>query len=232
MTTAKSGYIGDGTGQRPCDFTLQLKLRLRAYYPQSSAIACPYFGHPADVFLEEVLAAARPSIIDLMWLKMDITKQELRTEQADLIKHLKITRDGLRTMSTPLSVLLDIKADPLGAADALDTLICQMEAATPRIDALQKKQRPDEARHDIAVKMAINVARELNKHGIKVSATAGTYDRMVDITAAYSGPDQVTYTSKAVEILKAIGDDIGLDLNQEAWRDIISEAKKIAPNIW
>jgi hypothetical protein len=231
MTTAKPRYVGDGAGKLPRDFTYALKSILQTYYPQQAPIACPHFGQPADVFVNEVLAAARPSIAELMWLTMDLTKQELRAEQVDILNCLKTARNKLRTLSTPLSVLLDIEADPLEAADNLDALICQMEPNVLKIDELPKK-RLKGGKHDIAVEMTICVSRVLNTYGICISATHSSYTRMADITdSAYDGNDVSQYTSDAVKILKAIGDDIGLKFVEPTWRDIIIEAKSIDPDI-
>ena len=234
MPTAKAKYsgngtvrIGDGSGKMARPFSNQLKTTLRSYYPQKNAATCPYFGHPADTFVEHVLSAASNAAADMMWQESNVTKQELRAEQADVLKSLKATQDKLRKLSPPFSWLLEDGAVPLDVADSLDTIISQIEDTALVIGSLPIKRGSDEERHDIALEMAYRVLHILKANDIEISATCGSYNKLSDITAPdYDGTDVSQYISDAINILKAIGDDIGLDLANTTWRDIIIEAKK------
>jgi hypothetical protein len=73
----------------------------------------------------------------------------------------------------------------------------------------------------------------LKGYGIAPAATAGNYLRMLDITESNgsSSEDTSRYVSHAVEILKAIGDDIALPRSPETWRDAVIEAKRKEPDL-
>ena len=200
----------------PRVFSSQLKATLRSFYPQQNAQTCPYFGHPADTFVEHILSAAGNAAADMMRQEFNVTKQELRAEQKDVLKSLKAMQDKLRKLSLPFHWLLEDGAAPLKVADSLDTIIHQIEATVPGIDALPQKMRANEDQHNIAVEMTFRVLHVLKDNGIKVAAT--------------SDPN-FGYTSVAVSILKAIGDDIGLVLKEITWRDRIIEVKQSDPDL-
>lgn len=212
MPSAIARYTGDGSGKMARAFSAGLRKTLRSYYPQQNAATCPYFGHPADTFVERVLNAASNAAADMMWQESNVTRQELRAEQKNVLESLKATQGKLRKLSLPLSALLVNGADPKAVADSLEIIICQIEATTHTIEALPRRMRPDEAQNKIALDMAICVLPILEEYGLN---TGATFDK--DVTAP----------SDAVVILKAIGDDIGLVLNECTWRDIIAKSKNI-----
>jgi hypothetical protein len=174
------------------------------------------FNNLADEFVNVLLAEARWAVSALMWQEHTVTKQEILAEHSDLHDTLKYARNKLRELSPDFNRLLDADADPLGVADSLDVLIRHVNAAEVRINELPKKMRLDEAQHDIAVEMAIRVLRAVKNYGLPIYATGG---------------DGFDYTSDAVNILKAIGDDINLPRERLTWRDIIIEAKRVAPDL-
>jgi len=138
MPTAKARYKGDGAGQKPRDFSDRLEATLRSHYPDQNAESDPVFGHPADAFVEEVLAEARGALSRLHWDQFDLTKQEIRAEQADLLKTLKDGHEKLRNVSRDLDRLLGIDADPLGCADKIEELIGYVKNADSLIDQLPR----------------------------------------------------------------------------------------------
>ncbi len=105
------------------DFSDKLRESLRSYYPYQSAEADPTFGHPADQFVNSVLSAARPHRSKLFLEQFHSTKQELRAEQADLLKSLEGAHKKLRKLSRDLDNLLGFDADPLGCADTIQELM-------------------------------------------------------------------------------------------------------------
>lgn len=239
MQTAKAkylgngaGHIGDGSGKMARPFSSQLRATLRSYYPQQDAATCPHFGNPADNFVEQVLGAAGNAAADMMWQEFNVTKQELRAEQKDVLKSLNATQNKLRKLSPPFRWLLEDGAAPLRVADSLDAIIRQIEATALGIGSLPIKRGSDAERHDIAIEMAFRVLHVLKDNDIEISATCGSYNKLNDITTKnYNGTDVSQYISDAVKILKAIGDDIGLGLANTTWRDIIIEAKKSCPDL-
>lgn len=221
--TAKARFFGDGSGTLLPDFSDRLKRELRGYHPGPDTESDPTFGHPADTFVEHVLAEAWWAKAQMHWLKFDCTKPELRKEQTDLLRLLKKTRSNLQSLSPDFDRLLGIDADPLGCADKLGNLIKRVESAGRLIDKLPKAPKIAEKRHVVAVEMAVRILHVLKDHyGIAPAATAGNYLRMVDITQAES--ETSAYVSNAVKILKMVGDDIGLVRAETTWRDIICEA--------
>ncbi|CAE6747646.1 hypothetical protein [Paraburkholderia domus] len=216
MTTARAKYVGDGAGKKTRAFSESLKQNLRIFYPQQNAVDCPVFGHPADAFANEVLAQAHRSVSELMFHELDLTKAEILAEYTDLLNLLTKANRKLRSLSVDLSKLFEIDTDPLEVADKISRLIDHVKRAEPTINGLPTKPKTSEIQHEVAVEMAINVLRVANKYGIKVVAT---YDA------------NFGYTSDAVKILKAIGDDIGFRFSEVTWKNIVIQAKKNAIDI-
>ena len=190
-------------------------------------------GQAEDCFVSCVLAAARWAIAELHWRQIAITKPEIRAEHADLLKGLNDLHHKLRNLSPDFDRLLGSNADPLGCADSIKELINHAEGAGQRIDKLPGTERPVEAEHRVMLEMAIRVLPVLKDSNIPAAATAGSYLRMLDIGNNNGSriEDTARYLSDAVEILKAIGDDIGLVRSPETWRDTIIEAKGKTPNL-
>lgn len=232
MPTAKARYVGDGAGKKLADFSDALRKKLRQHYPRQHIDIHPEFDHQSDCFVEAVLSSASNAAADIMWLESDLTMQELRAERKDILASLEVIHKKLRTLSPPFLNLLPDGAIPLEVADILKNLIDQISDTAGTIDEMPRNPRPDEARHAIAVDMTICVSRVLKEYSVPVTATYGTYEKMNDITSnKYDGTDVNQYKSVGIEILKAIGDDIGLVLSEVTWRDVIIKAKKIAPEI-
>ncbi len=216
MSTAKARYTGDGAWTLTKDFSDTLKTTLRGYFPNQQAETEPTFGHPADAFVSHVLAEARWAVSGPHWQKFNSTKQEIRAEQSDLLKGLHALHHKLRNLSPDFDRLLDIDADPLGFADKVKELIGHVESAGGNIEGLPTKKKTAQQQHEVAVEMAVRVLRALKGYGIAPAAT---------------GDPNFGYTSDAVQILKLIGDDIGLVLADVTWRDKIIAVKKIAPGL-
>lgn len=216
MTTAKPRYTGDGTEDRIDDFSDKLRSALRDFFPDKSACDNPVFGHPADNFVAHILSEAWWAKSELHWQALEGTKAELRAERDDLLKRVSELEVRLRNLSPDLDRLLGVNADPLGCADRLSELARNIGLAGSAINHLPKAKRNDEKQHSVAVELAIRVLGVLKEYGIRAAATGDSY---------------FGYTSDAVEILKLLGDDIGLVRDELTWRDIISKAKAAAPEI-
>jgi hypothetical protein len=216
MPTAKALYKGDGAWKMVKDFSDTLKTKLRGYYPNQEADTDPVWGHPADDFVSRVLAEAQWAISELHWHQFVSTKQEIRAEQADLLKSLHDLHHKLRSLSPDFERLMAIDADPLGCADDIKELIRHVECVAPLIDKVPSAKKQDEKQHRVMVEMSIRVLRVLKDFGIEPAVTGDNY---------------FGYTSDAVKILKVIGDDIGLVKAPLTWRDTISEAKQAAPDL-
>lgn len=187
MPTAKPPFSGDRDDVSPREFSKELRDKLRTYYPVKNIEPDPAWGHPADAFVEKVLAEAWYAIDELDYLRFDITKQELRAEQADLLKLLREAEEKLRNLSPDLDrLLLKVGAVPLACEIEVQKLVGSIEDTLPLVDEIPRAPGIREKQHSIAFEMALRVLRVLQEHGIKPAATGDSY----------SG-----YSSAAVEIL-------------------------------
>ncbi|MFC4160407.1 hypothetical protein [Chitinimonas lacunae] len=193
----------------------KLRLFLRDFYPHQSAQADEFFGHPADEFVNYLLSQAYKAIPHLDTAKRALVKQDIKAELQDLLDTLTEAQQKLRKLSTDVDRLLGVEADPLGCADKLGELIPYVLQGQQAVAQLPRRPRYDQMQHAIAVELAIDVLRAARHYGIRASAT---FDNIYH-----------EYASPAVQILKAIGDDIGLVLDEYTWRDIILEAKEKYP---
>ncbi len=208
MPTAKARYKGDGAGDLIKDFSDSLRRRIKEYYPGEQA--------EADSFVAHILSEARWAKSELHWQGFDCTKAEIRAEHGDLLRQLTDAHNKLQNLSPDFDRLLGSDADPLGCADKIKELVVHVERARQRIDELPRARSPAEKQHAVALELAVRVLRALKDYGIAPAATGNAY---------------YEYTSDAVQILKAIGDDISLCLSALTWRDIIVEAKAAAPDL-
>lgn len=248
MPRAKAPYKGDDTGQLLEGVSPELRTILRNHYLEEKLDPeeAPYHGDPEDVFIESILVEVRFAISELHAYTYDITKEELLAEHKNIVKVLKTTqRDKksfykvleslqykLKSLSPDLNRLID--TDPLAITDeiekilldrATDPSLCQekirglidsLKATKLKINRLSVMPRLVAKRHAVAVEMTIRILRILKSYKIKTSSHCDT---------------TFDYASKAVLILKDIGDDIGLVIEKITWRDIIQEAKSVTPDI-
>jgi hypothetical protein len=216
MPTAKARYLGEGAGEQGFDFSEQLKVKLRKFSPDIGAVPDPYFGHPADVFVEAILGEAWEAKSVLIAQRYDVTRAEGRAELEDLLKILLTSVHKLRNLSPSVGRLLSMSADPLGCADQIEIFAQHASASYEDVERVSKAKKPSEKQSAIATEMAIRVLRILQDYGIPASATR---------------QESVKPASKAVKILKLIGDDLGLVRDELTWRDIVIKAKRAAPDL-
>ena len=171
----------------------------------------PVWGNPAEDFINEILSEAWWAKSELHWQQFDSTKRELFAEHTDILTLLNETHSKLRRLSPDFDRLLGNDADPLGCADQIGKLIQHVENAGSTIDDLPKSRRPVEKETDVAEELALRVLRVLQGYGINLAAT---------------GDSNLGYASDAVDILRIVGDDIGLERSTFTWRSVVSKAKK------
>lgn len=216
MSTAKARYLGDGSGERISNFSTQLRMKLREFYPNKSAEKDRWWGHPAETFHSAIINEAWNAKTRLAAQKYDVTKSELRAEQQDLLKGLQTLEDKLRNLSPGFGRLLAMSADPLGCADEIGIFAHHISALSEDIEGMSKAKKPIDKQHAVAIELGVGVLRILQEYDIPASATGDT---------------TFSYTSDAVQILKLIGDDLGLVRDELTWRDIIIKAKEAAPDL-
>lgn len=223
MPSAKAAY--DMNGSRKSrnfsrkeweDLEKRLQTNLRPFYPNKNAVVDPTWGHPADQWSNHLLSAAEGAVTTVHWHSRRLTNEELRAEQKDLLDKLKRTAERLATVSQDLNSLFDTDADLMGTRDKIDALIPHVEACNAKIASLPKAQTPKEANHAAAVEMAIRTMRVFKEAGGTVAATANTYS---------------VYISDAVRILKIIGDELGLVLDETTWKRVVIKARNNASDL-
>lgn len=192
----------------------RIRKKLRRFYPDKNAKPDPPFGHSADGWANGLLDDAESAVSMMLWLSRRLTNEELRAEKDHALATLKKADQCLSNLSHDLNIMLGVAADVLGCRDKIREIMPRLEAAGVAIDRLPKAKKPRDAQHAAAVEMAIRVLRVLKAYGVSTAATAG----------ADSGR-----TSDAVQILKIIGDEIGLPLAETTWKNIIIKAKPSLP---
>lgn len=88
---------------------------------------------------------------------------------------------------------------------------------------------PAEKRAFVAKELAIRVLRVIVRYGVKPASTARRYWRVGrggDITSddLTDGGESI-YTSKAISLMRAVGDEIGLEMREKSWQRFLLEAK-------
>ena len=223
MPSAKPAYDKDGSWKyrqfAPAEWdslTKRLQAKLRPFYPDKSATDDETFGHPADGWSNYLLSECESTVSMMLWLRRRRTNEELRAERDDLLRTLNKAVKSLGTVSHDLDILFGGDADLLGVRDKIKELIPPIEASKAKIANLPKARTPKDVNHFAAVEMAIRALRVLKGEGGTVAATADM---------------DLNYISDAVQILKIIGDELGLKLDETTWKKAIIKAKKAAPDL-
>lgn len=221
MPTAKPRYDGGGDWKhRHFDqdeweaISERIRKKLRCFYPDKNAKADPPFGHPADEWANYLLDESKGTVSLELWLRRRLTNAELRAERKDLLNTLNKADKSLSNLSLDLKKMLGVDADIRGCRDKIEEFMQRLEDAGATIDRLPKARKLRDVQHSAAVEMAVRVLRILKQYGVSTAATA----------AAGQGR-----ASDAVQILKILGDAIGLPLSEVTWKGIIIEAKPSIP---
>jgi hypothetical protein len=223
VTRAKPVYDTDG-GWKHRQFSPQewdalgarLRTKLRSFYPDKGAVEDPTFGHPADPWSNHLLSAAEGGLSLMLGLRLRLTNEQLRAEREDLLKTLNKAIESLSTVSRDLDVLFGVEADVLGTRDKIKELVPWIVASGVRIASLPKAKTRREAEHEAACEMALRVLRAIKGSGGAVAATGDTY---------------LGYVSDAVQVLKIIGDELGLCLDASTWKKVVADTKKTAKDL-
>lgn len=223
MPSAKPAYDTDGSWKcrhfSPAEWeTLKTRVRvkLRPLYPDKNATEDPTFGHPADEWSNYLIIEAKNAISMLLWLRRRRTNAELRAEQADLLGTLKNAAEKLSTVSHDLDILFGVDADVLGTRNSIRKLIPYVEQSFVRIGELHKAISLKNAQRAAALEMAIRCLRVIKGAGGGVSATA---------------QKDMGYISDAIKILKILGDEFQVRLDETTWKKVVIEAKKAAADL-
>ena len=217
MPTARPRYDGGGAwktrqfGEDEWEaIGKRVREKLRRFYPDKNAKAEPPFEHPAYGWANGLLYEAENAVSMTLWLSRRLTNAELRAERDHALVTLKKADQCLSNLSHDLNIMLGVDADVLDCRDRIREIVPRLKAAAADIDRLPKAKKQKDAQHAAAVEMAIRLLRDLEACGVSTAATAGADARR---------------PSAAVQILKIIGDEIGLILKEATWKGIIIKAK-------
>lgn len=223
MTRAKPAYDTDGSWKHrvfdPPEWELlkkRLLIKLMPFYPDKSAEEDPTFGHPAVGWTNYLLSESWSAVSVTLRILRRRTNEELRVERDDLLQTLNKAVVCLSTVSRDLDIMFGTDADVLGTRDKINALIPHIEDSKTKIANLPKAKKLRDANHFAAVEMAIRVLRVLKAKG---GTTAATADK------------DLGYISDAVKILKIIGDELNLCLDETTWKKVIIKAKKSASDL-
>lgn len=223
MPSAKPAYDSDGGWKHrqfePTEWealAARLRSKLRPLYPDKDAEVTEPFGHPAEAWANALLSDAYGAVSAMLSLRRRLSNEELRAERQDLLNVLNRAVDRLGTVSRDLDVLFGIDADVLGTRDKLQELLPFIEAAESRIADLPRAMNKKDAESAAALEMAIRCLRTFQGEGGKISGTVHM---------------DMDYISTAVKMLKILGDELGLELNETTWKAVIARARKAAPDL-
>lgn len=190
-------------------YSADLRKGLREYYPDKAAVEDPAWGHPADIFVNEVLNASNWAASMIFNMQEDISAQELRVEYTDLLKALKTTEKKLRAISPDLDRLISADAEPQPLADQIQQMVDYLKAAKPLVDKMPRAKRPEQKKGPIAVDMTEKILSVIKGYDIQLTGEwmPGVRGKKMQI----------------IKILKMVGDEIGLKLKQEAWRKLVQK---------
>ena len=219
MPTARAKYDGNKTWKYRLydktewnELTVRVQEKLRPLYPDQNATAAPPFEHPADTWATELLNVAHDAISDMQSRWRRLTNEQLRKEQADVLKRLKKADECLSNLSDDLANIVGRNVDVVGCSEEIRKLIPGIEAASAKIAKLAKAKRKQDVENVAAIYMAVRILPMLMRDGITASATVNeSYGRI----------------SNAIKILKFIGDALGIKLGEETWKKVILEAKPL-----
>jgi hypothetical protein len=213
MARAKPRYTGKPhPGVKMEEFSDDLKKALKDFYPNPEAVEDEVWGHPSDRFVREILVATDWTASELHFMQDDVTTGEIHLEFADLLNSLKDSEKKLQTISPDLDRLISIDADPRGCSENIREIIAHLDDARHLIEKLPKSKRPEQKKNPLAKEMIMQVIEVLNNYGISATAWVDEKDK--------------TKPSATIQILKMIGDEIGLSYDVRTWQRFIGEVKK------
>ncbi|MBW8470853.1 MAG: hypothetical protein K0M67_21490 [Thiobacillus sp.] len=218
MTRAKPRYDGGG-GWKLKQYTEEQWTRIEIRVSRELASFCPVKNASEDELKQWVhvtLSEASDALGTMYWHTQRLTNEELRAERQDLLKVLREAHSRLSSVSHDLELMLAVGADVLGTRDKLVELMRFVEMNDAAIDQLPRARRAIEIRHEAALEMAVRVLRVFKEYGGDITATADT-DR--------------NYISDSVQILRIVGEALGLPFDPTTWKQTLTQARKSSTDL-
>jgi hypothetical protein len=187
MPTAKAQYdrFGEIKSQKSNfshaewdDLHKRVRRELRPFYPHNDVDDNPTFGHPADEWASHLLEVAHTEVSTWRWLEDRLTNEELRAEQADILRSLEKAHASLSEMSCDLHNLLAPEVDVLECRDLIGRLIPDIEQSREKIQVVRLLKNDG-----IPVKATADKDRDLISPAVKILQVLGVaLDLKLDVT--------------------------------------------------
>ncbi len=162
--------------------------------------------------LERLVAVGHRAAVDMRELRQSSTLENIRAENRDLEQALVAAAKKLRGISLEHERALSIDFDNLGLAKQIEAGLVLVRNP----DFSKAKHPGSQAREKhVTLELTLAVRETLKAHGIPATATAGY------------GPARDGAPSIAIQVLQAIGGEVGLVRSKYVWRDLLSESKRI-----
>jgi hypothetical protein len=190
----------------------RVRKKIRGLYPDATAAEDGEFGHPADEWANALLYEARSAIGTVQRLEIRRTNEDLRAEQTDIVEKVRSAEASLRNMSHDLLALLPSEVDLDATGESLRALMPHLTVLSARIKQLPRARKNKEVQHKAAHEMAIRCLRLHKDEGGKVAATADK---------------DFLKVSPAVQILKVLGDELGLVLEESTWKKVVIAVRAV-----
>lgn len=217
MPRAKPAYDKDGTWKyrqfQPeawARIENRVRERLVPLFPVDKSSSVSDVECSATAWSNTLLNEAHDAISTVHWHSKRRTNEELRAERMHLLGILGAAEASLNSISHDLDIMLGVSADVLGARDKILALMPLVEATGHQIDSLPRAKKTTEANSAAALEMAVRCLRVVESQGGQIKVTADV-DR--------------GYISTAVQILKVLGDELGLPMSATSWKRFASKAK-------
>lgn len=191
------------------EMTERLQAKLAPLYPEIATTSEIELAKRA--WVGRLQSEANIAISTVLWRNRRRTNEELRAERNDLLSVLNKAAVCLSTLSPDLDRLLGVDVDVLGTRDKILKLIPPIQASEALIAKLPRAKNKKDAQHAAAVEMAIRCLRVVKEYGGEVSVTL---------------VPELERISPAIQILKILGDELGLELGESAWKRAAALAKK------
>ncbi len=163
-----------------------------------------------------ILSEASWAIDEVKEARDALANEDVVAEHEGLLKSVEISLEKLKNISSDYDRLLVAGTDPAGTAHELALLLDNLRESDQVIRNLPEKPKVGTDMNVIAIELTIRVLTILKSYGIKPSTTCDT---------------SLGYVSKAIKILKAVGDEVGLVYSLHTWKDKIVAAKKSNPDL-
>lgn len=215
-----SAQVAEGAGASPIPLPGPLANATLAQFSSPTQAAAlvlnakaASFAARAQNFAEAVLAEAR-------WAERELASHHQALTRAQLLAELNYFEDRLRELVRRLQAMSPEVAnmlpfDPLDTADSLRPVADAFAAAAREASRRPAKPRAAEAQRIVALELTVRVLRVARGYGM-VIATGNSADAT---------------PTHAIKLMAAVGGAVKILRSASTWRELVSEARRTAPDL-